>query len=197
MRIARIVHELPWRVRLRVPPLVGHRAACDRIAQRLCDDGLADRVRIRPTTGSVLLESTETPIDAQRVRARVEELARGERDEQGRPIALPDAQPGPTRVARAVAHAFHDINRDVRDALDDRADLGTLLPVFFAVGGVTEVASTGKLPAPPWFNLFWWSIRSFMTFNLEAVVEEKKNGSADGAIDEEALSAEEAFELET
>lgn len=197
MRIARIVHELPWRVRLRVPMLVGHREACHRIAERLCDDGLADRVRVRPSTGSILAESLESPVDSRRLCARVEELARGERDERGRPIIDADEQPGPTRVARAVAHAVHELNRSVRDALDDRADLGTLLPVFFAMGGVTEVASSGRLPAPPWFNLFWWSIRSFMTFNLEAVIEEKKIVNGSGAIDEEALIAEEELELET
>ena len=42
----------------------------------------------------------------------------------------------PTRVARAVVHAALAINDDVRAALDDRADLGTLLPVIFAAAGV-------------------------------------------------------------
>ena len=28
------------------------------------------------------------------------------------------------------------------------------------------------MPVPTWFNLLWWSLRSFMTFNIRAVEEE-------------------------
>jgi hypothetical protein len=41
-------------------------------------------------------------------------------------------------------------------------------------GGLVEVAATGKLPAPAWFNLLWWSLRSFMTFNPGAVEEQTR-----------------------
>jgi len=64
-----------------------------------------------------------------------------------------------------VARAFSEINGDVRRALDDRADLGTIMPVIFFTLGLVEIAGTRKLPAPAWFNLLWWSMRSFMTFN--------------------------------
>ncbi len=75
-----------------------------------------------------------------------------------------------------MARAAAGINADVRAALDDRADLGTLLPVFFAVAGIAEVASDGEMPVPTWFNLLWWSLRSFMTFNIRAVEEEVTDG---------------------
>jgi hypothetical protein len=68
-----------------------------------------------------------------------------------------------------VAHAVAGINTDLRAALDDRADLGTVLPVIFAAAGLAEAAKTRRLPVPTWYNLLWWSLRSFMTFNIQAV----------------------------
>ena len=79
--------------------------------------------------------------------------------------------------------AVAGINADVRAALDQRADLGTLLPVVFAIAGLVEVGATGKMPVPTWFNLLWWSLRSFMSFNIRAVEEEVQDGG--GAPDTE------------
>src|SRR5262249_51403578 len=124
--------------------------------------------------GSVIVEDDERPLDVAAILARLRALAMAERDEEGRLLADlgPDDHPGPTRIARAGAHAAAGINTDVRAALDDRADLGTILPVLFASAGLAEVGVSGKLPMPTWFNLLWWSLRSFMTFNLSAVEEE-------------------------
>lgn len=177
--LAVLVHALDRRVRLRAPLLVGHRAACARAAERLAREPGADVVTINPRTGSVLVESERGPLDAGALRQHLALLLSEERDEAGRPLKSwdPARHPGPTRFARAVAHAFVGINADVRSALDHRADLGTLLPVIFAAGGLVEVAATGKLPAPAWFNLLWWSLRSFMTFNMGAVEEEARGAS--------------------
>jgi hypothetical protein len=168
-----VVQALPRRVRLLVPRLAWHRDACERVARALAREGGVSRVTVRPATGSVIVEGDESALDAGALRARLMALARDERDEQGRPLdALgPHDYPGPTRVARAVASAVSSINGDVRSTLDERADLGTLLPVVFAVAGLAEVGATGEMPAPSWFNLLWWSLRSFMTFNLQAVEE--------------------------
>jgi hypothetical protein len=178
--IAQLVHSLPGRVRLRAPALAGHRDACQRIAEKLIAmEPSADRVDVRPVTGSVIVErdeEAETTLDAEALRALIVKLVSEERDDEGRPLTAPrsDWIPGPTRVARAVAHAFSEINGDVRAALGHRADLGTLLPVIFFSLGLVEVSVTRKLPVPAWFNLLWWSLRSFMTFNVGAVEEESK-----------------------
>lgn len=188
--LALVVHTLDHRLRLRAPPLVGYRAACVRVAERLAREPGSDVVEINPRTGSVLVESAGAPVDAEALRARLAQLVADERDEAGRPLRSlrPERHPGPTRVARAVAHAFAGINADVRAALDQRADLGTLLPVIFAAGGLVEVAVTRRLPVPAWFNLLWWSIRSFMTFNMVAVEEESRGarGEAPGGARGEA-----------
>jgi Heavy metal associated domain 2 len=171
-----VAHALPRRVRLAAPPLTGQRAACERAARALAQDPRIRRVTVHPATGSVIVEADldERPLPAPELAAALRALVLAERDERGRslPELGPEDQPGPTRVARAVVHAVAGINADVRAALDQRADLGTILPVVFAALGVAEVAASGKMPVPTWFNLLWWSLRSFMTFNIRAVEEE-------------------------
>lgn len=171
-----VAHALERRVRLRAPALSGHASACERVAQQLALEPGCEVVTVRPITGSVIVERGEGALDADRLRARLAELLGELRDDDGRPLGAqpPGGQPGPTRVARAVAHAVVAINAEVREAMDHRADLGTLLPVVFATAGLTEVAITRKLPVPAWFNLLWWSLRSFMTFNPSAVMEEMR-----------------------
>jgi hypothetical protein len=161
-------------VHLRAPLLAGQRGAAERIAAALAREGTFDRVTVRPSTGSILVEGPEGTVHAPALAARVGELVLAERDDEGSPLVsrTPEPLPGPTRVARAVAHAALGINGDVRAALDHRADIGTLLPVIFATAGLAEVAITGRVPVPTWFNLLWWSMRSFMTFNVDALVEE-------------------------
>jgi|HubBroStandDraft_6_1064221.scaffolds.fasta_scaffold258154_3 hypothetical protein len=172
--IVAVAHALARRVRLAAPPLAGERAACERVARALAEDPRIRRVTVRPATGSVILESDEGTLPAAELAERLRSLVLAERDEQGQPLPdrAPEDQPGPTRIARAVVHATAAINADVRAALDQRADLGTILPVVFAALGVAEVGATGRMPVPTWFNLLWWSLRSFMTFNIRAVEEE-------------------------
>jgi hypothetical protein len=176
--MATLRHALPHRAHLSAPRLAYCREACAHVAQALGALGYA-RLTVHPPTGSVIVEDAERSVDAAAVLARLRELVFAERDDQGRELRAlgPEDQPGPTRIARAVAHAVAGINADVRAALDDRADLGTVLPVIFAIGGIAEVASTGKMPLPTWFNLLWWSLRSFMTFNIRAVEDEVRNGT--------------------
>jgi hypothetical protein len=169
-----IRQDLPRRVRLSAPGLSWHRGACARVAEAIAGAGSFARVTVRPATGSVIVEGEGVSREAARLAQRLHELLLDERDDEGRLLAAlrPEDRPGPTRVARAVVHAAAAINDDVRAALDDRADLGTLLPVLFAAAGVAEVGATCEMPVPTWFNLLWWSLRSFMTFNLRALEEE-------------------------
>lgn len=179
-----LVHSLSGRVRLRSRVIVGHHEACQRIAEKLAMiEPMAEVVEVRPWTGSVIIVREEGELDAASLAALLERLIADERDTEGRKLTElgPERHPGPTKVARALAHAFAEINGDVRGGLDHRADLGTLLPVLFFALGLVEIAATRKLPAPAWFNLLWWSLRSFMTFNQGAVAQEvRENGAREG-----------------
>jgi hypothetical protein len=175
-----IVHALPGRVRLRARRLSGQRAALTQAAHALAAAGPFTRVTARPETGSLIIEDEGRALDAALLARVLDGLVGAARDAEGRPLSepRPEDHPGPTRIARAVAHAVAGVNTDVRAALGDRADLGTILPVFFAAAGLVEAARTRKLPVPTWFNLLWWSLRSFMTFNIRAVEDEVENGAA-------------------
>jgi hypothetical protein len=176
--VARVEHALPRRVRLVAPLLADQPGACGRVARALAEGGAFARVTVRPLTGSVLIEDDEALLDPGALVERVRALIQTEHDEAGRLLGEggPADHPTPTRLARVVARAASGINADVGARLDHRADLGTLLPIFFAAAGVAELSVTGKMPAPSWFNLLWWSMRAFMTFNLRAVEEEVEDG---------------------
>jgi hypothetical protein len=178
MKPAYIVHSLPRRVHLRAPPLAAHPEACRRIAERLAEEpGAHDMVSVRVSTGSVVLVSKERDLDPEALLGRLNELVRAEHDENGTPLAdLPHAPPGPTNIARSVARAFSHLNADVRTHLHHRADLAALVPVVFATLGLVQIAVTRKMPAPAWFNLLWWSLRSFLSFNMVAIAEEPRAG---------------------
>jgi hypothetical protein len=150
------------------------------VARALAASGAFSRVTVRPLTGSVLIEDDEACLEPDALVERLRELIQIEHDEKGRLLGAvgPGDHPSPTRIARAVVRAASGINADVGERLDHRADLGTLLPVLFAAAGVAELGATGKMPVPSWFNLLWWSMRAFMTFNLRAVEEEVQDGHA-------------------
>jgi hypothetical protein len=54
-------------------------------------------------------------------------------------------------------------------ATDGRLDLGILAAMGFLAVGATEIIVTRKLPAPPWFNLAWWAVRTFTTFESKVM----------------------------
>jgi hypothetical protein len=180
-RASAIVHQMPRRVRLRASLLVGQREVCQRVAEKiLALEPAPVRVEIRPSTGSVIVECDDGTLDAETLRNLLERIVSEEMAAlpSGRRFAVPERMPGPTRVANTVARAFSEINGDVRRALDGRADLGTILPVVFFSLGLVEVAATRKLPAPAWFNLLWWSMRSFLTFNPSATGQDAETKDA-------------------
>lgn len=174
-----IVHQMPRRVRLRAGLLVGHHEVCRRIAEKFMSaDQSSTRVEIRPSTGSVIVEREDGTLDAEALRELLSRIVSEEMAAvpSSRRFPVPERMPGPTRVANTVARAFSEINGDVRRALDGHADLGTILPVVFFSLGLVEVAATRRLPAPAWFNLLWWSLRSFMTFNPTATGQDNPEG---------------------
>lgn len=167
-----LAHAVPGRVRLRAPLIVGRPAVAERIVAALQREG-STRVTARTMTGSVVVEGEA--LDPDRLLERLRALLAAERDERGRPLEAPRPQaPGPVRIAHTIAHAFLELNGDVRRGLGGDADLGTLLPVVFAGLGFIELARARTLPTPSWFNLLWWSVRSYMIFNPGAVDEEVK-----------------------
>jgi hypothetical protein len=172
-----VVHSIPGRVHVRAPALANRRELAVRVATRLAADPAFERVSVRERTGSVVVTREEGDLEPELVARRVAEAVATES-----PRAPPVARaPGETRLAKTIEDAATAINAEVRRALDGHADLGTLMPLAFAAGGLVEIARTGKLPLPSWFNLLWWSLRSFMTFNVDPNFAHGAGASGNGA----------------
>jgi hypothetical protein len=158
-----VVHHLPERTRLRSPVLRKTPAACTRLADALAAAPGVREVRIRPYTGSALIEHEAgvtldaltgvacAALDGARL------LAHGE------PPPLSTAVPAFSSVRQKLAALARELDRDIRRSSDGSVDLGTLATLGLVGAGAAQVATSGELPMPPWFNLAWWAYRTFMT----------------------------------
>jgi hypothetical protein len=72
-------------------------------------------------------------------------------------------------LARKLVAAMRGIDADLRRASEGTVDLGTLTTFSFLGAGALEIATTGQLPLPPWFNLAWWGFRTFVTTEQEEI----------------------------
>jgi Heavy metal associated domain 2 len=169
MRWLQITHTLPGRTRLRFPALRGDALAGERIADALAATSGVHEVKVRPFTGSILvlhepdLTSASVVEAAQRILTPDRILATGE------PPPRDPHVPELSSIARLLAKAFREINRDVRRASEGSLDLGTVVTLGFFGLGAIDVAASRELPLPPWFTLAWWGYRTFMTNEQDAI----------------------------
>ncbi|HEX7839843.1 MAG TPA: hypothetical protein VF469_20345 [Kofleriaceae bacterium] len=157
-----VTHHLPERTRLRSPVLRKTPAACARLADALAAVPGVREVRVRPYTGSVLILHRSVAADAladaaSRALDGARVLANGESP------PLTGAVPAFSSLRHKVATIAREIDHDIRRGSDGSVDLGTLATISLAGAGALEVAATGQMPMPPWFNLAWWAYRTFMT----------------------------------
>ncbi|MHB8877291.1 MAG: HMA2 domain-containing protein [Myxococcaceae bacterium] len=172
-RIVYRVHSSAGRLRLRLPWLRQTPEDATRISAGLAElDGL-QRVEVRPRTGSVLCEYDEELLDAEAVVRAVVELAAAARAGELGEEAQPGRREEPigSGVARAAVASVRQANRDVLRATEGSLDLATLSALTFLVAGGIEILVTRKLPMPPWFQLGWWAVRTFTTFEQPAIEE--------------------------
>jgi len=166
-------HHISERTRLRSPLLRKDPGACERLADAIAALPGVREVRVRPYTGSVLvLHDPDVAHDVllaegARVLGGARILAPGEA-----PPADPEV-PAFSALARKVVHAVRGIDEDVRRATDGTVDLGTLATLGFVGAGALEVATTGKMPLPPWFQLGWWGFRTFVTAEQDEIRAER------------------------
>jgi hypothetical protein len=180
-----LVSALPGRTRLRLSWLHGsHRpdgeadAEANHLADELARIGGMREVEIRTYTGSVLCLHDPQRLDAAALvehvrRLTAADLVVGPTDAPPA-RALPRSE-GPGVVAREVAQLFKRIDDRVLAVTDGKVDLGTLTTFTFLGAGALNVAFSRRAPAPPWFNLAWWGIRTFVLFEADAV-----DGMGDG-----------------
>jgi hypothetical protein len=158
-----VAHQMPGRTRLRAPALRRDEPACERLAEALAGVAGVRAVHVRPYTGSAVIEHDESVLAqsltecASRTLGIERVLAPGEQpplDAQAPPLAS---------LARKIAGVVSELDRDLRRVSAGSVDLGTLATLGFIGAGAAQVATSGTLPMPPWFNLAWWGFRTFMT----------------------------------
>jgi hypothetical protein len=165
-RWVRTVHELSGRVRLRLGPVPIAQETATAVAEALARRGVGE-VEVNRRTGSILCK--QSPVGAADLTGVVREAVPGA-------IALAPGERPPTPprsharsvLARNVAQAFQRMDAHLLEATGGRLDLGTAATFAFVTAGAVEVAATRRLPVPPWFNLAWWGVRTFITFERDA-----------------------------
>jgi hypothetical protein len=170
-RFVQVIHVVGGRARFRLPWLRRHPEEVNRLADLLAQEKGMLEVEIRAHTGSVLCRFDPARLDSATLLQRVAQHAGVEAViEQGQPVpvSIPDRGGQKAEVARELAGAFQELDASVRRATEGALDLGTLVTMGFAAAGALQVAVKGRIPAPPWFTLGWWGIRTFITFERDA-----------------------------
>jgi len=175
-RYIEVVHTMPGRVRFRLSWL--HDARRPEEVTRLADDlshvpGMRE-VEIRPYTGTVLCVHDPERLSHGAILAEIVRLTGVDTT-----IRLGERPParelrpgtGPGVVAREVARFFRHLDDKVLTATDGKLDMGTLATFGFLGAGALNVALRRQASAPPWFNLAWWGVRTFMLFEADAVAD--------------------------
>ena len=158
-----IAHQVPERTRLRLAPAPVDAVLAEQLANVLVTVPGMKEVQINRRTGSVLCRHQDG-IDAGKILALLQETSRAAILQPGEKPPAPAPVVGSSAVGRALANAFRSMNTQLLTVTRGSLDLGTVAAFGFMGAGALEVATTGKLPVPPWFNLAWWSFRTFMTF---------------------------------
>ena len=158
-----ITHHLPERTRLRSPALRRDEPACDRVADALARLPGVQAVHVRPYTGSALVEHA-ADVSPEVVAGAAAEVLGGARVlARGEPPPLSEEVPALSSLARKVARAARDLDREIRRHTEGSIDLGTLAALGMVGAGAAEIVRTGELSVPPWYNLAWWGVRTFVT----------------------------------
>jgi hypothetical protein len=170
-----LVHQLPGRTRLRSPLLRRDEPLGEKLADALSAVSGVATVRVRPYTGSVLIEHAPE-VTASELAERAALVLDATRIVQpGEDPPMPTEVPALSSLARKIAAMFREIDRGIRRASEGSVDLGTLATLGFFGAGAAQVVATGKLPLPPWFNLAWWGVRTFVTAEGDEIAAEREN----------------------
>lgn len=175
-RIIRIAHHMPGRTRVRLSWLRHAPEETEALATYLSGlDGMLE-VEIQPRTGSVLCLYHPADLDHHQVVSHIcrhtgvdTVVAPGEVHPSELEALERAARQQGAGIAREVARVFRTVNVDLLRMSNGRVDLPIATALALLSVGAVEIVRSGKLPAPPWFNLAWWAFRTFATMELKAI----------------------------
>ncbi|MCW5803908.1 MAG: hypothetical protein KIT31_16135 [Deltaproteobacteria bacterium] len=170
-----IAHAIPGRTRLRSPLLRRNDPLGEKLADELAAIAGIDTVRVRPYTGSVVIDHApgmpagELAERAAMVIGAATVVCLGERP------PLSEDVPAFSSLAKKIVALTREIDRDIRRASDGSIDLGTLATLGFVGAGAAQVVASGRLQVPPWFNLAWWGLRTFVSAEQDEIAAARSN----------------------
>lgn len=167
-----IAHRLPDRLRLRSPCLRGDPVVGEQVADALAAVPGVAEVRVRPYTGSALIQhdhrvSADALVEVcRRVLQCSHVLPPGEAPPVDEEVPLFSS------LARKLAGTVREVDRDILRSTEGAIDLGTLTTLGFLGAGAMNVVLSKRIELPPWFNLAWWAFRTFMTAEQDEILAE-------------------------
>jgi hypothetical protein len=155
MSAIHVVHDIPGRLRLRLPRF----ARVEGLREAVATHPGVTECTWSPRTGSILLRySPETATAAGLVESVVRHTGL-----EG-PAETPE---GPDRTRPGVTALFGELDRRVRRVTRDRTGLGGLIPLALTLWAVSEVVR-GRVAPLPWSSALWYAHGLFRDYNLTA-----------------------------
>jgi hypothetical protein len=175
---AYVAHQIPGRVRLKVPAAKGRPDLLQRIVAAAGSASDIKSVQYNSLTGSLVIcyaPAAYKSLDALgsilrdstlRVSMHASRPAAGVRSRRARR----GERTGPSAAAKAITSFFRSVDREIREVTDNELDLKVLLPL--AAGVLGFLAFRRKAATPLWLTLMIFAFHSFLTLHGVAGTEE-------------------------
>lgn len=158
---ARIVHNLPERVRFRIDAHKGDREYFVEVAQRLADQFSPERLEANPLTGSLLVQKSDLDVEAVVSFSKKEGLF--EIDSET-----------PSGMAEKAVAPLSALSSRLKDLSFGQLDLANVA-FFVLIGTGLYQLIRGNLRSPPWYTAFWYA----MGIYLKSIADAKKENPVD------------------
>jgi Heavy metal associated domain 2 len=154
-----VVHSIPGRLRIRLPPNARTQALEEAVARL---PGVT-QCRWSPRTRSLLALYRPDEVGAG---VLVDSIAAQADVDSAPAVSAPETNSnGGSPVAAAVAQAVGGVNQRVRRATGGRITLGVLVPLALALWAIRD-ATRGPMRPLPWSTALWYAHGLFRDYNL-------------------------------
>lgn len=148
----RLQHELPGRIRFRVPSLRGNLAAVQLVREKLPTLDGVESVQANAVTGSVLIAYQEDQVNPGLLFTALVRLLGLDAEYQRPPSSV---------IHRELGAMGSSLNRAVHERTAGILDLRTAMLIGLAAFGIKELVSKGSGALPAGFTLLWWAMNGF------------------------------------
>lgn len=160
---AYIAHQLPGRIRIRLPHARGDRAFLEQINQSISPRPGVRHVEVNPTTGSIVIHYEASPL---------EDFKQGlaiHADREDLFILDLNSHTEERNISHSIDRGFKNVSNSVKRATDGAIDLKELFPVALAAAALAFVKTAEGTPL--WVSLLNFSFSSYMSPHEPELIE--------------------------